>query len=232
VEHLRTRKALRRWFLGAALGFSAFALLFACSTTPLPPASTDASIVTGQLRLDVSGTGTGNFNADGFINARYPQGATRQWWAVVTVRNEAGGKTFETTASTQSGRFMIANVGPGQYFVSKLWCQVQTTNSWVTLTTNFDTPPSFQVLPHNITNLGEIEWNFSYDLSDYSSTSSVLFTQNLAPTKSTITQLVANTPWAGYEISGATVDAEKSGPLSVVSSLMPKTGGHPSFRLQ
>jgi hypothetical protein len=220
---MSVRKAFHWWALRFTISFSAVALPFGCTTMSAPPISSDASIIAGQLKLTVSGEEISVFGSSGVTSATYARGATGAKWATVGLCNETSGETYVARAVGPDGLFRIVNADPGQYIIQKLWCQVQTHNSWVTFTTTFTTPPSFEVDPRRIVDLGVIDWEFAYDLPDSTSTGSVRFTQNFSPVKGEISRLVANTPWSAYEISKMTVNTEKSQPISRVSSPMPGT---------
>ena len=116
---------------------------------------------------------------------------------------------------------------PGGYTIQKLWCQIQTMNAWVTVSTNLEIPERFQVVPHRIADLGSIAWDFHYDLSDRTSTSAVAFMPEFASVRDDVLRSVANTPWSAFEISEIRLNGEGSSVTSTVSSLPPRgPGGH------
>lgn len=216
-----TSRRISPVLLFAVTSMAVVALLAGCASVPSAPTDAKASAVAGAVRLNVSGVGYGNFSADANVHGTYT------WGAVIGLSDSAAGESYQTTTSAPDGQFLITNVAPGTYTIEKLWCQVQTSNSWVTLSTSFKTPPSFQVAPHAVANLGLIEWTVSYDLTDPRSASSVAFGQDFSGVKGAITKRVSNTAWSTLDISDVTVSSEEARPTSSVTTLMPRTGGRP-----
>jgi hypothetical protein len=176
------------------------------------------------LVLNVNGTGTGDFSASGSNRAIYNAEV------LVAFRNETSGATYETRISAPDGHFMVTNVEPGDYTIQKLWFQVQTTNAYVTLTSGFKTPPTFSVPQHSIANLGTMEWEFAYDLSSSTSSSSVKLTHDYSLVSGALSGVVKNTPWSTYDVSEVQIKPESLEATSQASPLMPRSpGGHPFY---
>jgi hypothetical protein len=222
-ERMGFHMSLRSLLTGAALAasISVAALLVGCSTAPVAPTSDNAALVAGRVKLNIGGSGTGHFGAEGWINAIYT------WGVTVVLRDDLSGTTYEATTRYPDGQFMIPNVAPGGYTIRKLWCQVQTMNAWVTVSTNLEMPETFQVVPHGIADLGSITWDFRYDLTDPTSTSAIAFVPEFASVRDDVLRSVANTPWSALDITEIQLNGEGSRVTSTVSSLPPRgPGGH------
>jgi hypothetical protein len=194
--------------------------MVSCATIEKPLPGSVASLIVGQLKLDVKGTGTAINGAHGTINAIYP------YRAVLTITNVANGKTYDLETVAPIGLFTLANAEPGDYKILQFWCQVRTDNAWVTLITHFDKSPVFDVGERQIANLGVILWKFGYDLYHLSTaTSSFIFGGGGADVMSTLARAYSGSPWLDCSAVSATV----SGEVETASSVIPLNpmGGPP-----
>ncbi|HUI72823.1 MAG TPA: hypothetical protein VL354_20035, partial [Spirochaetia bacterium] len=162
-----------------------------CATLTPPSAGTDSSLIMGTLKLNVSGAGIAPNGADGFLNASVPSAAA------VIIQGGTSGNTYEIRADIPSGFFTLANVEPGTYKLMKLWAQMKTSNSYVTITSNFNLGPSFEVAPGKVANLGVSTWNFSYDLGRSVSRNSFAFNSDFPAVATALTQADPSSVWGG-----------------------------------
>jgi len=169
--------------------FLGLILLNGCATVA-PPTDKESSLVVGQLKLNVSGMGTANNGADGFLNTTIAESAA------VFLQNEASGKTYELRTEIGNGFFALANAEPGTYKVVSLWAQVRTTNAYITITSSFDKSPHFQLDPSRLVNLGIIRWDFSYDLALSKNTNTFDFNTDYQSVARTLSHKVPSNAWA------------------------------------
>ncbi len=187
------------------------AALAGCATLEPPREGQPATLLTGQLKLDVSGIGHAINGADGTINAYYRAGG------VVTVQNEATGTQYMLKTETPANLFARAYVEPGRYRVLSFWCQVETFNAWITLNTVFSKSPEFEVTEGTITNLGILLWKLSFNL--WASTNTASFSQpeeGSAWVEKAFTRAHGGSPWLGYGFSSAALTGEADFTSSVV----------------
>ena len=132
-----------------------------CATVVPPPVGTNSSLIVGELKVEVSGSGMAPDGAHGFVSTDQPR-ARHSRFAMKTA--EKSTSVFDTDVNS-TGFFMLPNAEPGRYRLLELWCQVETNDSYVTLTSNFYKSLTFDLEPGRIVNLGLNRWYFAYDLS-------------------------------------------------------------------
>jgi hypothetical protein len=189
----------------------AVAALAGCMTLQAPQPDLPATLLVGQLKLDVSGIGHAINGADGTINAYYPAGG------IVTVQNEATGTQYMLKTVAPANLYAVPFVEPGRYRILSFWCQVETFNAWITLSTMFRTSPEFEVSEGGITNLGILLWKFRFDL--WASTNTASFSQpegGDAWVEKAFTRAHEGSPWLRYPIASAPVTGEADFTSSVV----------------
>ena len=208
---------IERLFLGASVAFAA-ALLAACATIPAP--SQGDSLVLGQLRLRASGTGTSPLGSLGALNT------TQFTRATLKIKSLSSGATYKLTTYGPENLFVLANVKPGRYEIVRLWGQVKTNNSVVTLTTTYTKSPTFEVAASRLVNLGVIGWDFTYDLSSTSemATGNVTFEKDYAAVTARFSQLHPASAWSRTEASAADVSAAATAAESSAWALPPRGG--------
>ena len=162
-----------------------------CATVVMPPSGADSSLIVGALRIDVSGIGTATNGADGMLNTDVPYNAA------VFLQSEADGRTRELRTDIPSGFFFLANAEPGTYHVVRLWAQVKTSNAYITITSNFDKSPAFEVVPGHVENLGLIRWSFTFDLTRATSTNTFTFNTEFPAVTDALGRTGNPSVWAG-----------------------------------
>ncbi len=188
-----------------------------CATLTPPAAGTNSSLITGELKLDVSGIGTAPNGADGFLNTNV------LYACALIIRNEASGKTYELRTAIPSGFFTLPNAEPGSYRLVQLWAQVKTSNGYVTLTSSFDKSPTFDVLPGHVANLGVNRWDFSFDLTRSASTNSFVFSSDFPGVAAALLQADPRSGWTGLQSDQVAFSREASAtPLAI--ALQPRGG--------
>ncbi len=139
----------------------------ACATTVPAPQAGESSLIVGTLKGHVIGNGTNTDGADGMMNTERP------YILGIAIRSETTGRTYQFHAERGDGLFLLANAEPGLYRVTQIWAAVETTNTYINVTTKFVDGPSFEVSPGRVENLGVARWTFSYDLTSGSSANSL-----------------------------------------------------------
>ncbi len=203
--------------LGIALALAA-ALLSACATIPAP--SRDSSLILARLNLRASGSGTSPLGALGTVNT------TQFSRAALKIKSLSDGSTYKLSTYGPEDLFVLPNVKAGRYEIVRLWGQVRTGNSVVTLTTSYTKSPSFEVTPNRVVNLGVIGWNFVYDLSSTSAmaTGSVTFDKDYSAVTARFSQLHPASPWSRTEASAADVRTAGAAAQSTARALPPRGG--------
>ncbi len=195
----------------------AVAILGACATTVPLATSTDSSLIVGELKLDVSGTGTAPNGANGFLNTNVP------YACALIISNETSGKTYELRTAIPSGFFTLPNAEPGSYKLVRLWAQVQTSNGYITLTSSFDKSPTFDVVPGHTANLGVNQWSFVFDLTRSQSTNSFVFNSDFPGVTEALAQADAKSGWTGLQSDQVAFSGEVSATPQAVA--LPPRGG-------
>jgi len=200
----------------------AVVLLGGCATLTPPTAGTDSSLIVGALKLDVSGTGMAPNGADGSVNTNVP------YAAAVIIQGGTSGNTYELRTDIPSGLFTLANVEPGSYKLVRLWAQVKTSNSYVTITSSFNIGPTFEVTPGKVANLGVSTWNFSYDLTRSVSVNRFAFNSDFPVVAKALTQADPSSVWNGRASDQVAFSGETAAtPLAV--ALQPRSSA--DFRI-
>jgi len=213
----RSTALSKRLLLGVALALAA-ALLAACATIPAP--SQDHSLLLGQLSLRVSGTGTSPLGALGAVNT------TQFSRATMKIKSLSNGSSYKLSTYGPEDLFVLANVKPGRYEIVRLWSQVRTNNSVVTLTTTYTKSPTFEVAASRLVNLGVIGWNFAYNLSSTArmAAGNVTFDRDYSAVTARFSQLHPGSEWSRTEAT--TVDVKAAGAAAESSArALPPRGG-------
>jgi hypothetical protein len=184
--------------------------LESCSGLPAPVQGSDASLILGQVTLDVKGTGSTN-GLDGVTNA------TINSYAIVTLVSVSDGKPHELKTTFPDGAFTLANAAPGQYQLVKLTQRISTSNAFVDITSNFTTSPTLDVPAGRVVDAGIIHWTFAYDLQKIVSSSSFMFEANNPSVMRSFTRANPKSPWLRYE----TLATAFSGDAVATSSATP-----------
>jgi len=171
----------------------ATALLGGCATMTTPPASTDSALVIGVLRIDASGIGTAPNGANGFLNTNVPENLA------VTLQNETTGRVYEVRTEIPSGFFALPNVDPGTYKLVQLWAQLKGTDSYFTLISSFDKPPTFDIAAGHVANLGITRWAFAFDLTRTTSNNSFTFNSDFPNVAAALSRMDAQQGWSGRQ---------------------------------
>jgi hypothetical protein len=198
--------------IGLALMAITAVALAGCATLDAPRPGLPTTLLIGQLKLDVSGIGHAINGADGTINAYYPAGG------IVTVENETSGRQYTFKTVTPANLFTAPFVEPGRYRVLSLWCQIETFNAWITLSSTFTKSPEFEVAEGTIANLGILLWSFRFDL--WQSRNTAAFAQpeeGNAWVEKAFGRAYQGSPWLQYPISATPV----SGDTELTSSVVP-----------
>jgi hypothetical protein len=168
-------------------------VLFGCATTMPAPVGSDSSLIVGELKVDVSGMGMAPDGAHGFVSTDQPSASA------LILRNETSGKDYEVRPVTSDSFFMLANAEPGHYRLMKLWAQVPTNDSYVTITSDFYKSVSFDVKPGRVANLGVNSWHFSYDLSHSTSDNSFVLGSDFPNVDNALRRVDVLSRWTGYQ---------------------------------
>ncbi len=189
---------------GIVLVLLSAAIMVGCATVVPPPAAGDSSIIVGQLKVNISGAGMDPDGAQGFVSSDQPAAAA------LLVRNEASGKDYEIRTATPDGLFVLANAEPGHYRLLRLWAQVPTNNSTVTITSNFYMGVAFDIAPSRVENLGVNNWRFSYDLSHRQSANSFVLNSDYPAVEKAVGGIEARSHWQGYQADHVAFSGEPS----------------------
>ncbi len=200
------------------ISIAALLFLWSCASFPGPTA-TDSSLIVGRLTLEGSGTGYAANGADGTYNAKLPYGA------VLSISNATTGAILQLQTSAPNGLFTLPNVAPGTYTVVGFWAQVETINAWVTVQTRFTQGPTFDVQPGHVANLGEIHWDFTYDLMRSTSAASYTFGNSLSDVQAAFARAYAGSAWEKLPLDQTAVSGSGSA-VSSAYALQPKGSGN------
>lgn len=214
VQRVRRFKILST----AALLVAAAALLAGCATLPAPTTGGDTSMIVGGLAFHATGIGTSPLGALGTLNS------TDFSQITMKVRSAQNGMTYHLSTYEPNSLFARADLPPGRYEVVGLWGQVQTNNSWVTLTTHYTKPPTFEVPPRSVVNLGTVEWDYSFDLSGLHGTSAIAFQKDYPAVEKRLRRIYPGSPWLAYRTENATVATAGTAWVDRVRALPPRGG--------
>lgn len=206
----------KRGILAALLG--AGLLLAGCAS--ITPPGPGTALIVGQVKLDASGAGQANNGADGLINATYPSGT------VMTVQNVTTGNEQDIVTLPPGNLFLVQNAEPGHYRVTRLWCQVETANAWVTLASSVSKGAEFDVSAGEVVNLGTVLWLVGFDLSASRATAS--FTQpvdGFSNVARAVARMSSAQGWQSQPVSQTGVSAVTESRTTAIA-LQPK-GYHP-----
>ncbi len=203
--------------LGIVLALSAV-LLAACASVPAPAG--DNAMLLGQLSLSASGTGTSPLGALGTVNTTV---FTR---AVLKIKEVSTGATHELSSYGPEDLFVLPNLKPGRYEIMRIWGQVRTPNSVVTLKTAYTKAPTFTVAPDRLVNLGVIGWKFAYDLSSTSfmANGKVTFEKDYSSVAARFSQLHPVSGWSEKAASTPQIESAGTAAKSSVWALPPRGG--------
>ncbi len=196
---------------GLITGVLAAVVLAGCATMTVAPAGSESSMIIGELTLDVSGVGTADNGADGMVNTNVPYASE------IDVQSEASGKTYQLRTDLPSGFFSLANAEPGTYSLARLWAQVRTPNSYVTITSSFSRGPTFEVAAGGVTNLGVNHWTFTFDLTWGTSTNAFTFNADYPEAAAALSRADSTSAWA----SRPSAQVALSGEIAAVPQAVP-----------
>jgi hypothetical protein len=187
-----------------------------CYTLPAPQPGAHSSMILGELRLDAMGMGQAENDAQGSVNSDYTSNIA------ITIRNRTTGATYRATTIPPNGLFAVPNIEAGIYAITSFRYQVQTSNSYITVTTRYRKAPTFTVKADSIADIGTISWKYRYNLTADTRSVDIAFGDPQAGIVTAFRHVFPHSPWVTRGVAGSEVDSSGAAFTSTVHALQPR----------